>query len=106
MSRVFSAKRKIAEFDYEFLDGTKVELKARSLSTKEQVELDKEVKKIEAGESDIEATKKAIAMFLSINEKRVVNKVIKEQYEEGDIRDFFVALNELIAKEKGKKSQG
>ena len=96
MSRVFSAKRKIVEFDYEFLDGTKVE----------QVELNKELKKIEAEGDDIEATKKAITMFLSINDKRVVNKVIKEQYEEGDIRDFFVALNELIAKEKGKKSQG
>lgn len=103
MSRVFSAKRKTVEFEYEFLDGQKVELTARSLSTKEQVELNKEIKKVDKDGDDIEAAKRAITMFLSKNDKRVINKILKEQYEEGDIREFFVALNELITKEKAKK---
>ena len=102
MSRVFSAKRKTVEFEYEFLDGSKVELVARSLSTKEQEELGKEFKNM--GEDGvIEAIKKNITAILSKNDKRVVNKVIKEQYEEGDLVEFLTALSELITKEKAKK---
>ena len=100
MSKVFSAKRKTVEFEYEFLDGTKATLKARSLSTKEQEELQKE---FEDEKNAIEGIKKSIRLALAGNDKDIVEKVINEQYENGDLIEFVGSINELIREEKEKK---
>ena len=99
MSKVFSAKRKTVEFEYEFLDGTNATLKARTLSTKEQEELQKEFK-----DGDIvSAVKKQLQMILAGNDKEIVKKLIEEQYENGDLIEFSGSINELIREEKEKK---
>lgn len=99
MSRIFSAKRKTVEFEYEFLDGTKATLKARTLSTKEQEELQKEFNEKEI----VAAVKKQLKMILAGNDKEIVKKLIEEQYENGDLIEFSGSINELIREEKEKK---
>ena len=99
MSRIFSAKRKTVEFEYEFLDGTKATLKARTLSTKEQEELQKEFNEKEI----VAAVKKQLKMILAGNDKEIIKKLIEEQYENGDLIEFSGSINELIREEKEKK---
>lgn len=99
MSKVFSAKRKSVEFEYEFLDGTKATLKARTLSTKEQEEIQKEFNEKEI----VPAVKKQLKMVLAGNDKNIVKKLLEEQYENGDIIEFSGSINELIREEKEKK---
>jgi len=101
MSKVFSAKRKTAEFDYEFLDGIKTSLVVRSLSTKEQMknsDID-----IEDGESIIKKFKELVMIQLGNNDEKIVKKVINEQFEDGDIIVFSNEIASLIAEEKTKK---
>ena len=101
MSKVFSAKRKTAEFDYEFLDGIKTELVVRSLSTKEQMrnsDID-----IKDGQSIINKFKELVKIQLGNNDEKIVKKVIDEQFEDGDIIVFSNEIAALIAEEKAKK---
>ena len=101
MSKVFSAKRKTAEFDYEFLDGIKTSLVVRSLSTKEQMknsDID-----IEDGESIIKKFKELVMIQLGNNDEKIVKKVINEQFEDGDIIVFSNEIASLIEEEKTKK---
>ena len=101
MSKVFSAKRKTAEFEYEFLDGIKTTLTVRSLSTKEQMKNND----IDAkdGESIIKKFKELVKIQLGNNDEKIVKKVIDEQFEDGDIILFSNEIAGLIAEEKTKK---
>ena len=101
MSKVFSAKRKTAEFDYEFLDGVKTTLTARSLSTKEQMknsDID-----VNDGESIVKKFKELVKIQLGNNDEKLVKKVIDEQFEDGDIIVFSNEIASLIVEEKEKK---
>jgi len=101
MSKVFSAKRKTAEFEYEFLDGIKTTLVVRSLSTKEQMnnnDID-----VNDSESIIKKFKELVKIQLGNNDKKIVSKVIDEQFEDGDIIVFSNEIAGLIAEEKTKK---
>lgn len=100
MSKVFSAKRKTAEFEYEFLDGTKSTLTARSLSTKEQ----EEVPLLRGSSKNFsDGLKTTVRKQLATNDKELVEKVITEQYESGDLIEFSNALTALIRENKEKK---
>jgi len=101
MSKVFSAKRKSVKFDYEFLDGKSENLEVISLSSKEQ----EEVADIEVNSthSVIEKFKTILKKQLVNNDKKTVDKIIKEQYSEGDLIDFSNSLSSLIHETKEKK---
>jgi len=101
MSKVFSAKRKTAEFNYEFLDGIKTTLTVRSLSTKEQIknsDID-----VNDGESIVKKFKELVKIQLGNNDEKLVKKVIDEQFEDGDIIVFSNEIASLIVEEKEKK---
>lgn len=100
MNKVFSAKRKTVKFDYEFLDGKKVELEARGLSTKEQ-----EIVNNDRAENEdfITNFKNILKKQLATNDKELVDSVIKEQYENSDIVEFSNSLAALVREEKAKK---
>lgn len=101
MSKVFSAKRKTAEFEYEFLDGKKTVLIAQSLSSKEQAKVF-EMNPSNGGEV-INDLKKTISLQLAKSDRKTVDRVIDEMYEDGDLIEFTNALSSLIIKEKEKK---
>ena len=101
MSRVFSARRKTAEFEYEFLDGITTTLTVRSLSSKEQMknsDID-----INDGESVMKKFKELVKIQLGNNDEKIVKKVIDEQFENGDIIVFSNEIASLITEEKTKK---
>lgn len=101
MSKVFSAKRKSVEFEYEFIDGEKVTLNTRSLSSKEQEEFSSFSSY--SDKSVINKFKSTLKTQLAKNDEKVVEKVISEQYEEGDIIEFSNSLALLIRDAKEKK---
>ena len=101
MSKVFSAKRKKAEFIYEFLDGETKEITANSLSSKEQAEVVGE--NSESPEELMENYKNIIKKQLKGEDSKTVTKIIKEQYEEGDVIEFSNSLAALIRESKEKK---
>ena len=101
MSKVFSAKKEEVEFKYEFLDGKEVSLKTRSLSSKQQREISKMMS--EKDSDTIDNFKSIIEMQLKTNDKKTVEKIINEQYEEGDIIQFSNSLTTLIKEETEKK---
>ena len=101
MSKVFSAKRKKVNFEYEFLDGNVETLEVRSLSSKEQSEIAKIGR--DNSEDITDGFKKVLKLQLASNDKKLIDKVIKEQYEEGDLIEFSNSLSALIREEKEKK---
>jgi len=101
MSKVFSAKRQKVEFDYEFLDGETKTLNVQSLSSKEQSQATKLLTEKDA--DVIDSFKKIIKLQLAQNEKSVIDKVVKEQYESGDIVEFSNSIGSLIKEIKEKK---
>ena len=101
MSKVFSAKRKTVEFSYEFLDGTTKEVTANSLSSKEQSEI--VGKKSENSEELMEKYKNIVSKQLKNEDSKTVEKLIKEQYEEGDIIEFSNSLATLLRESQEKK---
>jgi len=101
VKKVFSAKTKKVEFEYEFLDGEKATLVARSLTSKEQEATTKAMTKDPA--AVVANFKDVIGKQLDSNEKKVVANVIKEQYEHGDIVTFSNALGSMLQEEKAKK---
>jgi len=101
MSKVFNAKRKTAEFDYEFLDGVKTTLTVKSLSTKEQMknsDID-----VDDGESIVKKFKELAKIQLGNNDEKIVKKVIDEQFEDGDIIEFCNEIALLVVEEREKK---
>lgn len=101
MSKVFSAKRKKVEIDYLLLDGKEVKLTVQSLSSKEQEDVANSI--VSREESIIKRFKNIVRKQLILNDKKVVEKVIEEQYEDGDIVDFSNALASILREEKEKK---
>jgi hypothetical protein len=101
MSKVFSAKRKSVKFDYEFLDGKGETLEVTSLSSKEQ----EEVAGIEVDSTSdvLDKFKTILLKQLHKNDKKIVEKIIDEQYEEGDLIEFSNSLSSLIHESKAKK---
>lgn len=101
MSKVLSAKRKTVEFIYEFLDGVTKEMTANSLSSEEQIEV--VGKKSESPKELIENYKNIVSKQLCGEDPKTVKRLIKEQYEEGDIIDFSNSLVNFINQAKEKK---
>ncbi len=103
MSKVFNAKRNSIEVTYQFLDATEVSIRVYELSTKDQVGL---IKK-ESSEIDnsIKNLKESIRLRLRDTEKTIVEKIVTEQYENGDLAGFAKALSELLIEAKEGKLQ-
>lgn len=99
--KVFSAKRQKVEFDYEFMNGSKISLVVVSLSSKEQAE----VTELRTTDSDsfVDNFKIVLSKQLAENDKDEVEKVIEEQYENADLIEFSNSLAALIKEEKAKK---
>ena len=101
MSKVFSAKRKKANFTYEFLDGTTVEVTTNSLSSKEQSEVVSS--KTNNPSELIEKYQSIIRKQLAGADTQLVEKIILEQFEDGDIIEFSNSLAGLIRESTEKK---
>ncbi len=97
-----NAKRTETEVKYEFLDGSETDLKVQSLST---VEFDgiAQIVKTNSSDSANEANKKTIRLLLVKNTPETVEKILKEQYEEGSLKDFAIALFSALNEEKAGK---
>lgn len=91
-----NAKRTVTEVDYEFLDGNTVKLTIQSASTKE---VDSMVANKDT-EGGMTINEKMIRQMLCKNEQSTVDKVFKEQYEEGQIPGFVNLLMQIIDNEK------
>lgn len=102
-SRVFGAKRSEAEIEYEFIDGTVVTLKVRSLSSRQQKESSFGVA-VTLG-TVIDKCENALRQLFVKNEKKIVDQVIKEQYDEGDIIELKNEMDRVIQQAKAKKLQ-
>lgn len=98
MSKVFSAKRQNVTVTYEFTDGTTTSITVQSLSTNEGIDIGTVVEDKEAKLSDL--YEKIARIHLAKNDAEIVNRIIKEQYDEGNIRDFANGLSELIEETK------
>lgn len=103
MNRVFSAKRKFIEFDYEFIDGTKSTFAYYELAQKD---IDELVDKEEQGLSTSEKLKYRLELFkkqLLHTDKKLVDKLLKEQYEYGNIYDLITELDNMLNEVRKKK---
>jgi hypothetical protein len=95
-----NGKRTLTEVTYEFHDGTEQKLTVQSLSTSE-------FESVGNGEtSGTAANKKSIELLLVKNDPAVVEKILKEQFEEGSYADFATALFYAINEEKKGKLNG
>lgn len=104
MSKVFSAKRQNVTVIYEFTDGTTTSITVQSLSTNEGIDIGTVVEDKEAKLSDM--FEKIARIHLAKNDAEIVNRIIQELYDEGNIRDFANGLSELIEETKKGKSKG
>lgn len=97
-SKVLSAKRKTITVTYEFNDGTTTSITVQSLSTNEG----KSISAFASTGTVIAADvyEKNVRMQLQKNDADVINKIVQELYEEGDIKDFSESLSMLIVEEK------
>jgi hypothetical protein len=102
MSKVFNAKRKEVTAQYEFLDGANTEMVIVSLSGNENKELAALQKADDITLGDF--LEKQSRFMLQRNDKKVTEKIIKEQVGEGDILEFAKALREAI--DEAKKEKG
>lgn len=102
MLKKFNAKRKEVNGTYEFLTGEETPLLIVSLSTSESNKLG-ELQKNEATTLGdfLEAQSR---YFLQRNDKKLIDKILKEQMSEGDIIEFAKALRDAI--EEAKKENG
>ena len=98
MSKVFRVNRKEIEIEYEFLDGKSVILTATQLSTKESEAFSEKL-----NDNGIEAIKLGIKKMFKRSDAFIVEKIIDEQFEEGDLLGFWIEINKLFEEEKAKK---
>ena len=101
MSKVFNAKRKEVEATYEFLTGESVQFSIVSLSTSESNKLG-ELQKNE-GTTLGDFLEAQSRYFLQRNEKKLIERILKEQMNEGDILEFAKAVRDAIDEEKANK---
>ncbi len=94
----FNAKRTEIKIGYEFLDGTEATVTVHSLSTKEFDDLNSDSKTV--GSSANNVNEKTLRIMLSKNESMVVDKIVKEQYNEGVLVDFVNTLLKALEEEK------
>lgn len=97
-SKVLSAKRQAVTVTYEFLDGKSTSITVQAISTNENLEIDAFTK--EVGKTGSDLFEKIIRLHLQPNEADTVNRIVTEQYEEGNLLDFANALGELIQEAK------
>lgn len=102
MSKVFNAKRKEVEGTYEFLTGESVQFSIVSLSTAESNKLG-ELQKNE-GTTLGDFLEAQSRYFLQRNDKKLIDRILKEQMNEGDIMEFAKAVRDAI--EEAKKEKG
>jgi len=103
-SKVFNAKRTEATATYEFADGTTTEMVIVGLSTKESNALS--VIQKEGTVTIGEFVEKQSRLMLQRNDKKVLEKIISEQNEDGDIIDFANDLFAEIQRVKKEKGNG
>lgn len=101
MSKVLSAKRKMVDADYEFLSGDTVGIMIVSLSTNEG----KEIAKLFDVATGNDVFELIARKHLQRNAQDVIEAIIKEQNEEGNIIEFAKTLAGLIEEEKQGKPQ-
>lgn len=93
----FNAKREIVKATYEFLDGTETTLTIQSPSTAEYEQIDIGNKE---GRTTREINESFLRVLLAKNEVTIIDKVIKEQYEEGLVGEFTDALYAVVKEAK------
>lgn len=97
----FNAKRVSIGIGYEFLNGKEVVVNVQALSTKEYEYLGAESKKSSAKPTQI--NENTLRKMLVNNDKKIVDEIVKEQYEEGVLSDFVNSLlNAVDESKKGK----
>lgn len=102
MSKVFSAKRQEVHAEYQFIDDTTVPITIVSLSTNEG----KKINNLsEDGATGNDIFEMIARLHLQRNEASMIDAIIAEQMNEGNIIEFAQALNGLIESEKQGKSQ-
>jgi len=101
MSKVFSAKSQTVEFEYELMDGEKVSLVARSLSSKEQESMTNSMS--EKPSEVVQHFKDLVSKQLDKNDAKIVKAIVKEQYEHSDIVTFSNEIGKMIQEAKLKK---
>lgn len=97
-SKVLNGKRKQVTVTYEYADGTTTSITVQSISTNESKSL-AEFGKGE-GVTGADLFEKIVRMHLQLNDAETINKIVKEQYEDGYIKDFADALSGLIEEAK------
>lgn len=96
--KVFSAKERSIEFTYEFLDGKGVEVTAVHLTSKQQENIVRLSREEAFG-----SIKETLRLQLARTDKKLVEKIIKEQYESGDLIVFSNEIAQLPKEVKEKK---
>lgn len=98
VSKVLNAKRQVVTVTYEYLDGKSTSIVVQSISTNE----DKDIGKLQKEDSTTVADlfEKIVRIHLQLNDAEIINHIVKEQYEEGNIIDFANALKGLIEEAK------
>ncbi|MCK9372576.1 MAG: hypothetical protein M0P91_05220 [Sulfuricurvum sp.] len=97
-SKVLSAKRQNVPVVYDFLDGTSTSITVQSISTNEAKDINAYAQ--QDGKTGSDLFEKIVRMHLILNEAEVVNRIIKELYEEGNVMDFVKALEAIISEAK------
>jgi len=101
MSKVFSAKRKFIEFTYKFMDGTEAQFRYCELPQSDIEQLIDNENKMSLKEQmkyRIDLFKKQV-----VGDIVLIDKMIAEQYNYGNIYDMIAELDEMLNNERKKK---
>lgn len=103
MSKVFSAKRNFVEFEYEFLDGTTAKFKYYEPVQKdieEDIDFNESTDKLR---EKLEHRKELFKRQLKSDKDGLIDKLLDEQYEHGNLYDLIQALDDMLSNTKKKK---
>jgi uncharacterized protein YaaW (UPF0174 family) len=92
----YNAKRTAISIGYGFLDGTEATVSVHALSTKEFDDLNANIKE----STPNQLNEKTLRIMLDKNDQMIVDKIVKEQYDEGVLVDFVSALLKALDEEK------
>lgn len=103
MAKVFSAKRKSVEFEYEFLDGAKAKFVYSELPQKEMemlLEFDEEE---HTTTEKLNKRKEIFKKQIKAENEKLIDKLIEEQYEYGNLFELIGELDTLLVETRKKK---
>jgi hypothetical protein len=98
-TRVFSAKRKSIKFEYEFLDGKKVEVEYKMPTTK----MSENIMNAKTTVGEIKKYKEQLKDCLVHDDAEVVDNIINEMHENSNLIEFYYELMAQCQSESAKK---